>query len=467
MGYKNITIKSISDRLKISQGTISKALRDDASVKSSTRKKIIKTAKILGYDWDWRKNAKTQAKNLQATERLSGSSFRDVTMNDIAARLGLSSATVSRALNNPGKVKPKTVEKVKNLAVAMGYTINPDAKLLRNKSETNDATGLTNVTIYTVAGKLGISPSTVSRAFVNNSGVSSKTRLKVLNTANEMGLILDESARNLRRNKTQVIGIIVSRLDCSEVQQTISGIEKALKLTGYHIVITNIGNSSGTELNKRILTLFNTSDGIVIIPSSSTDSSLLMEQQISSHKPVIVLGSFIPGRNIPRITVDQRKAVYELTRRLIGKGCRRIFYVDPTYDNYNFAQRTEGYKQAFKEAALTFDKKLLLNSGNQSLLCHSCLANLKADAIIMADQFISKPSFNIFSNAAGDTIKEIYYVEFEIGSLGKSDAHAVNKLCYNYEELGAAGAGFLINDLISSHSRPKNIFSAYQLITIS
>jgi LacI family transcriptional regulator len=57
---------------------------------------------------------------------------KDITIRDLAVMLGLSSATISRALNNETVVSKKTRNRVFDLAEKLGYRVNEHAKLLRN-----------------------------------------------------------------------------------------------------------------------------------------------------------------------------------------------------------------------------------------------------------------------------------------------------------------------------------------------
>src|SRR5258708_34490569 len=56
---------------------------------------------------------------------------RRPTINDIAKRVGLSKASVSRALNGKGDVDPETRNRVLTLAAAMGYVAGASARALR------------------------------------------------------------------------------------------------------------------------------------------------------------------------------------------------------------------------------------------------------------------------------------------------------------------------------------------------
>ena len=57
-----------------------------------------------------------------------------VTIYDIAEKLGVSTATVNRALNNKGRISPKTKKLVIETANTMGYTANKAAKSMARKT---------------------------------------------------------------------------------------------------------------------------------------------------------------------------------------------------------------------------------------------------------------------------------------------------------------------------------------------
>jgi len=66
-----------------------------------------------------------------------GKRLKPVKIVDLAARLGIDKATVSRALNNRPGVAPKTRDRIVRLARELGYTPNVHGQQLRGwKSKT-------------------------------------------------------------------------------------------------------------------------------------------------------------------------------------------------------------------------------------------------------------------------------------------------------------------------------------------
>ncbi len=66
------------------------------------------------------------------------------------------------------------------------------------------------VSIRDIARQLNLSTTTVSRALDGYPDVSNRTRLRVLETASELGYVPNQAARQLRRKKTDVLGFVMA-----------------------------------------------------------------------------------------------------------------------------------------------------------------------------------------------------------------------------------------------------------------
>lgn len=71
------------------------------------------------------------------------------------------------------------------------------------------------VTIKDLARDLGISVSSVSRAFQPDSRISDSSRATVLKRAAELGYKANPFARGLVGRKTKIVGVLVSRISSS------------------------------------------------------------------------------------------------------------------------------------------------------------------------------------------------------------------------------------------------------------
>ena len=77
--------------------------------------------------------------NEPTKKRMTMGSPRRVTLKDIAKVAGVSSATVSMALNDKGSLTPLRREAIKKLAKDMGYVPSSIARALREKKRSSSA----------------------------------------------------------------------------------------------------------------------------------------------------------------------------------------------------------------------------------------------------------------------------------------------------------------------------------------
>ena len=65
-----------------------------------------------------------------------------------------------------------------------------------------------------------------------------------------------------------------------------------------------------------------------------------------------------PDAGIDAVSVDDRSGGYQATRYLIGRGHRRIGFLDASHSNGN-DEKLEGYQQALTEAGIEIDRDLI------------------------------------------------------------------------------------------------------------
>ena len=93
------------------------------------------------------------------------------------------------------------------------------------------------VTITQIAEALGITPSTVSRALSGSPRVKEETRSAVLKKAEQMGYERNIIASNLRKGRSDIVGIIVPRIHREFFSNVIGGAESILNEAGYSALI--------------------------------------------------------------------------------------------------------------------------------------------------------------------------------------------------------------------------------------
>jgi LacI family transcriptional regulator len=218
------------------------------------------------------------------------------------------------------------------------------------------------ITIYDIAEQLNISPATVSRGLNDNPAISKNTKKLILEAAKEMGYRSNTFASNLRRQKTNTIGVIVPRLNSSFMSDAIAGMEKMANDSGYNLIITQ---SLETE-KKEILnaaTMFNSRvDGLIISLSYDTKSIAHIEPFLKKNIPVLFFDRVFAHKKCSTIAIDNHKAAYEITSHLISQGCKNILHVTGNLFRSVYSNRLEGFKQALSDNKLLFKEENLITN---------------------------------------------------------------------------------------------------------
>lgn len=202
--------------------------------------------------------------------------------------------------------------------------------------------------IQEVAKKAGVGVGTVSRV-INDSGyVSEKTRKIVEEVIEELNYKPNELARNLFRNRTNIVAVITPAIGNPYYATLYSEVENRLRKYGYKTMLCNtIGEATNEEAYLEMLER-NMVDGII------TGTHTL---DYSSYKKIKgpIVGFDTPKLNddILIVTVDHEKGGKLAAKALIESGCKEVLqFTDATTKNYPFIKRHKAFAKEIKKAGL-------------------------------------------------------------------------------------------------------------------
>lgn len=209
-----------------------------------------------------------------------------------------------------------------------------------------------DVTIYDIARLLDLSPATVSRALNDHPAINSNTKSLIASKAQEMGYRSNLFASNLRRQRTNTIGVIVPRLDSSFMSTVLAGMEKVANESNYNLIISQSLESFKKEIANAKTMFDSRVDGLLVSLASDTDDLDHFSTFFRKGIPMILFDRVMPQKNCTNIVIDNLKAGYDATTHLIEQGCQRIMHVTGNTKRNVYADRLKGYKQALLEHGL-------------------------------------------------------------------------------------------------------------------
>lgn len=218
------------------------------------------------------------------------------------------------------------------------------------------------ITIYDIAKALNISAATVSRALMDHPSVNINTKQRVQEAAENMGYRSNQMASNLRKRKSNIIGIIVGNLNSSFMSNVISGAEKVLSDAGYNLIISQSLDSITKEINIAQAMYNNRVDGLLVSLAYETENADHFESFVKRNIPLVYFDRVWPHPQCPGIEIDNVKAAYDITEHLITQGCKRIVHVTANSLSSVAADRFTGYKNALDDYQMGYDDSLLIKT---------------------------------------------------------------------------------------------------------
>lgn len=215
-------------------------------------------------------------------------------------------------------------------------------------------------TIYDIAKKAGVSPTTVSKVFNNYTDVSEKTKIKVLKIADEMGYIPNLSARSLKTNKSHLVGVLFSEgvgigLEHQFFSVVLESFRKRIGAQGYDTIFINnsIGNQNIGYLEH---CKYRNIDGLFIITALENDMNY--PELLASDLKVVTTD--IQLDHTPSVMSDNRDGSRLAVEYLYNHGHRKIGHLSGPLDTISAQERYEGYKIVMNNIGLGFDENLVI-----------------------------------------------------------------------------------------------------------
>ena len=217
-----------------------------------------------------------------------------MTMKDIARELGVSVATVSRALQNSPRISEQRRQMIQQFAREHNFTPN----------------------------------------------------------------ILAESLRHSRVQPMKVIGVIIPEFVHYYFSTILRGIEEEASAHGYRIMVAQSGEHYEREVQLCQSFYENKVCGVIVSQAKDTQNYDHFQRLTDAGVPLVFYDRICTGLNTSRVVVDDYMGAYNAVSYLINTGCRRIAYYGSQMNLEIAKNRFNGYKDALLKNRLPFDASL-------------------------------------------------------------------------------------------------------------
>lgn len=205
-------------------------------------------------------------------------------------------------------------------------------------------------TIYDVAKYAGVSPATVSRVF-NGTNVSAAKAAAVREAAEALKFTPNRTARSLRLQSSEVIGLIIPDIENPYFTEMARGVEDAASEAGYSVVLCNSDSQTEKEATYLGIAVAEHMSGVIIAPASEkTDLNPIL----SKGRPVVVVDRGT-AYDVDGVVMANRVAGIAATRALIDAGYRRIAYIGGPEQIDTAVERADGWRSVVSAEDPEFD----------------------------------------------------------------------------------------------------------------
>jgi len=308
------------------------------------------------------------------------------------------------------------------------------------------------ITIYDIAERLKLAPSTISRGLQDNPAVNAKTRKKIFDTANEMGYRFNTFARNLRNQKTNTIGVIVPRLNSYFISAILAGIEKELNNANYNMLISQSLELEENEMKYARTMMHNRVDGLIVNLAANTRNLDHFDEYSRHQIPLLFVDRVIENDDFNKVVINNQKAGYELTSHLIQQGCKRIAHLTGNLMRNVYQDRKAGYMKALAEHGIPYEEQLVFET---DLTEEACVAAANAlleqeimpDALFAANDLAAVICMKVFKDAGLRIPEDIAIAGFNNDIISRISEPMLTTVNYPGEEMGRIAARHLIANI--------------------
>ena len=221
---------------------------------------------------------------------------------------------------------------------------------------------IAKITIHDIAKTLNIDSSTVSRALNDSPRVTTKTKKRILDKARELGYQPNLMASNLRKRKSNTIGVIVPRISRHYFSSVIAGIEEMAYEHGYNVIISQSLEQLEREQKITNALLANRVDGVLISVSMETNNHDHLTRLKENGTQFLFFDRHREIDGINSVVIDDFQGGFDATEHLISKGCRVIAHFSGPKELKIYQNRLRGYRAVLEKYKIKYRPELVISS---------------------------------------------------------------------------------------------------------
>lgn len=211
-------------------------------------------------------------------------------------------------------------------------------------------------TIKDLSAELGLSISTISRAFTRPHMLRSETVERIRRLAAEVGYQPNLAARDLKTRSTGLVFVIVPSLHPFFLE-VLRGIEDAAQETGHTVVMGHSNRDPHREAECFDQVASGRADGVILVSSVRRGA---IARDARRLPPTVVALEAVDGPALPTVRIDDVRSGADATLHLIKLGHTKLAHIAGPRASPMARHRKQGFLLALSEAGLPADTGICL-----------------------------------------------------------------------------------------------------------
>jgi DNA-binding LacI/PurR family transcriptional regulator len=313
-----------------------------------------------------------------------------------------------------------------------------------------------------IAKTARVSLGTVSHVLNNTANVRAPLRKRVLDAVEAVGYQPSQLARGLRRDKTNVIGMVIPDITNPFFPAVVRGAEDTAFSNGYRLILCNTDNDHSKELVHLTELRTYLPAGLIVIPSNFSDLTAQAESYRRAGTGVVCVDRLPRNWAGDSVTANNEEGALEATRHLIQMGHMRLAMIVGPQHLTNAKDRLKGFKKAIREAKIsisteyiqetTFDKQ---GGYTKTLLLLRLIP--RPTAIFAGNDMIALGILRAIRESRLRCPEDISIMGFDDLDLAEATHPPLSSVSQSGYQLGTTAAHILIERLHGDRSPAKHI----------
>lgn len=321
-----------------------------------------------------------------------------------------------------------------------------------------------SITVKDVAKKAGVATSTVSRVINDHPSISEETKKKVRQVMEELGYVPNMTARNLGKQISSAIGVILPPLDSKErlgnpfYLETIEAVNEEASRFQMSVAVASAPDFDILLENVKRMHLQKQVDGFILTYSDNHDP--VIDYLFNNKIPFALIGQAYKNEDkIVFVDNDNQLLGKQATEHLIENGHERILFItNVTRENLYF-ERYFGYQKALMIAQLPVFPAITFEGPEDYVNFEEVLKETQATGLVVIDdlfavrvmQLVNLFGYQVpddlsvvsFNNSIFSTLTHPYLtsIDIDVAQLGKM---ATQKLMEQINQQGSSGIQMIV-----------------------